>query len=150
MVHVSAVMMLKNEEKRLHVTLASLVNVVNSLIIYDTGSTDSTIDILETFSKTHGIPLYLKRGDFVDFATSRNVLLDFADEVAKDHRVQYLLLLDCNDELRGGKELLSFCKDNLYTDETAWLFNQEWFSGSYLNIIIFDCFDLERDGSITE
>jgi glycosyltransferase involved in cell wall biosynthesis len=131
MAHISLLMMLKNEHARLHVTLNSVVGVVNSLIIFDTGSTDNTIDILREFSKKHNIPLHLKEGEFVDFSTSRNVSLDFADEVASEINSNFLLLMDCNDELRGGKELRRFCDQQLKTKETEWLVNQEWFSGVY-------------------
>lgn len=128
MVHISLVMMLKNEEKRLHVSLDSVVGVVDSLIIYDTGSTDNTINILKEFEEKHKIPLYLKQGDFVDFSTSRNVLLDFADTIDEP---DFLLLLDCNDELRGGKELRKFAKRKKDDSKTSWLVCQEWFSGDY-------------------
>jgi glycosyltransferase involved in cell wall biosynthesis len=131
MVHISLLMMLKNEHARLPVTLKSVADHIDSLIIFDTGSTDDTIDILRKFSKEQLIPLHLKEGEFVDFSTSRNVSLDFADEVAKEIESDFLLLMDCNDELRGGKQLRRFCEEQLKTKETAWLVNQEWFSGVY-------------------
>ena len=71
--HIALLMMLKNEEKRLHVSLESVVGVVDSLIIYDTGSTDRTISILKEFSEKNSIPLRLKEGEFVNFSESRNV-----------------------------------------------------------------------------
>ena len=40
---VGITMMVKNEKKRLHVSLESIKNVADALIIYDTGSTDETI-----------------------------------------------------------------------------------------------------------
>lgn len=122
--------MLKNEEKRLGITLNSLIGIVDSLVVYDTGSTDSTLDILKEFSIKHNIPLHLKQGVFEDFSTSRNVSLDFADEISQSFGVDFILLMDCNDELRGGNELIQFCKEQLKTKETAWLVNQEWFSGT--------------------
>jgi glycosyltransferase involved in cell wall biosynthesis len=126
--HIALVMMLKNEEKRLRATLDSIVNTCDTIIVYDTGSIDTTIDILNDFSRHYNKSLYVKHGEFVDFSTSRNECLDFADTIPG---VDFLLLLDCNDELRGGEELRKFCTKQMPTDETAWLVNQEWFSGVY-------------------
>jgi glycosyltransferase involved in cell wall biosynthesis len=133
--HISLVMMLKNEEKRLEISLYSVLGVISSLIIYDTGSTDSTVSILKKFSNDNNIPLYLMEGEFEDFSTSRNRLLDFADSIQD---VDFLLLLDCNDQLRNGKNLIEFATKNLNNNnESAWMTMQEWFSGitqKYYNV----------------
>lgn len=139
MVHIALVLMLKNEEKRLHVTLESVIGIVQSLVVYDTGSTDSTISILKAFSKKNKIPLRLRYGSFEDFSTSRNILLDFADTFQD---IDFLLLLDCNDELRGGKTLVELCENTLLrSSDSAWHIHQEWFSGdatnSYFNVRFF-------------
>jgi glycosyltransferase involved in cell wall biosynthesis len=127
-VHIALLMMVKNETKRLHVTLNSVKGFVDSLIIYDTGSTDNTIDILKTFSQENSIPLRLKCGEFENFSTSRNVSLEFA-ETFDD--VDFLLLLDCNDELQNGNELRRFAKTEINTDHNGYLVMQEWYSGKY-------------------
>jgi len=127
-------MMLKNEEKRLRTTLDSVVGGVDSLVIYDTGSTDRTAEILKEFCAEHDMPLHVKEGEFTDFSTSRNVALAFADEFPE---IDFVLLMDCNDELRGGDALREFCRVQNKTDETAWLVMQEWYSGvcnQYYNI----------------
>ena len=129
MVHIALLMMVKNEEKRLAVSLDSIKNTVDSMIIFDTGSTDSTIDILESFSEKNNIPLFLKQGEFVDFSTSRNVLFDFADTFSDP---DFLLLLDCNDELKGGPQLRKFAKKHRDSTQSAWLMCQEWYSGDYI------------------
>ncbi len=134
---IALIMMLKNEQHRLHVTLNSVIGYVDHIIVYDTGSTDNTLNILNTFSKTHNIPLSVKSGEFENFAQSRNVELEFGDEVALEHNIDFLFLMDCNDELHGGKELRDFCASQLSTQETAWMVCQEWFSGAcnkYFNI----------------
>ena len=127
-VHIALLMMVKNEHKRLHVTLESVVGHVDSLVIFDTGSTDDTVNIAKRFAEKHNIPLRLKEGDFVNFSTSRNVSLDFADTFED---IDYLLLLDTNDELRGGVALRENCEK--YKDElnTGFLLCQEWWSGQY-------------------
>ena len=126
--HIALLMMLKNEEKRIKVSLESIIGYVDSIIIYDTGSTDNTINILKEFSEKHNIPLRLKEGQFVNFCVSRNVSLDFADTFDD---VDYILLLDCNDELKGGEHLLTLANHHKNDDSTAFLLTQEWWSGNY-------------------
>jgi glycosyltransferase involved in cell wall biosynthesis len=127
-VHIALLMMVKNEHKRLRHTLDTVVGYVDSLVIYDTGSTDDTIEILKNFSIENNIPLRLKEGEFVDFSTSRNVSLDFADTF-KD--IDFLILLDTNDELRGGQTLRKFCLEYKDKPNTGYLVSQEWWSGKY-------------------
>lgn len=126
--HIALLMMLKNEEKRLSVSLESVIGIVKSLVIYDTGSTDNTIQILKDFSSENNIELRLKQGDFVDFSVSRNASLDFADSF---NDIDFLLLLDCNDELQGGENLLKLATEHLHTDFNAFLLCQHWWSGKY-------------------
>ena len=102
MVHISILMMLKNETKRLHVSLNSIKDFADSLVVYDTGSTDDTIEICEKFCKENNIIFRLKQGEFENFSTSRNISLDFADSFED---IDYILLMDCNDELIGGEML---------------------------------------------
>jgi glycosyltransferase involved in cell wall biosynthesis len=131
--NIGLLMMVKNEKKRIEVTLKSVVGFVDAIIIYDTGSTDNTIEIIQEFCEKHKINLYMKQGEFVNFAVSRNVSLDFADTV----NVHYLLLLDCNDELRGGDNLLKYAKAMFDKDTTGFLMCQEWQSkqiDKYYNI----------------
>ena len=132
--HISILMMVKNEHKCLHITLESIKNFADSLVIYDTGSTDNTIEICQNFCKINNIPLRLKQGEFVDFSTSRNVALDFADSF-KD--IDYLLLLDTNDEIKGGEILRKISEEYMEKDKSAFLISQEWFSGTtnkYYNV----------------
>lgn len=126
-VHIAVLMMVKNEHKRLNVSLESVKDFADSLVIFDTGSTDDTVQICENFSKKYNIPLRLKEGDFVNFSTSRNVSLDFADSFED---VDYLLLMDTNDELKGGKELRKFAEDHIDNNSSGFLLAQEWWSGS--------------------
>jgi glycosyltransferase involved in cell wall biosynthesis len=127
-VHLALLMMVKNEHKRLHVSLNSVLGHVNSVVMFDTGSTDNTIEIAQNFCRENNIPLHLKQGEFVDFSTSRNVSLAFADEFPE---IDYLLLMDTNDELKGGQELRKFCIENKNISSTGFLVCQEWFSGQY-------------------
>lgn len=126
--HIALLMMVKNEEKRIHVSLESIIGIVKSMVVYDTGSTDKTLEIIKNFAEKHKIILRLKEGEFINFSESRNVSLDFADSFDD---IDFLLLLDCNDELRGGDKLLKFAKDQLTTPYNAFLMCQHWWSGKY-------------------
>lgn len=126
--HIALCMMVKNEHLRISVSLESVVGVIQSLVIYDTGSTDNTVEIIEEFAKKHSLPLHLIRGEFIDFSTSRNVLLDYAETFEE---IDYLLLLDCNDELRGGKQLLERAEKELnIANHSSFMLRQEWLYGN--------------------
>lgn len=128
-------MMLKNEEKRLHITLESIKDFADKIIIYDTGSTDNTLNILTSFSSKHNIPVHIRKGEFEDFSKSRNVLMDYIDSFQE---IDFVLLLDCNDELKGHSLLRSFAENLDEKDShTGWLMQQEWFANTtrkYLNV----------------
>ena len=124
---IGLLMMVKNEKKRIQVTLDSVKGYVDCLIIYDTGSTDNTREIIADFCETNKINLYMIQGEFVNFCTSRNVSLDYADTIP----VKYILLMDCNDELRGGEKLKIFAKFQMTEPSTGYLVCQHWWSGQY-------------------
>ena len=126
--HIAVLMMVKNEKKRLHVTLESIKNFAKSLVLYDTGSEDNTIKIAKNFCQKNNINFRLKKGEFVNFAVSRNVSLDFADTFLD---IDYLLLLDTNDEVKNSKELEKFCQEYKNKENTGFLVCQEWWSGRY-------------------
>ncbi len=128
MVHIAVLMMVKNEKKRLSVTLESIKDFADSLVIFDTGSTDNTIQICKDFCEKYNIPLRLKEGTFENFAISRNVSLEFADSFPD---IDYLLLLDTNDELRGGQILRKCAEEYIKNPSTGFLMCQEWWSGQH-------------------
>jgi glycosyltransferase involved in cell wall biosynthesis len=47
---IGALIMVKNEEKSIKTTIDSLKGYINSIIVYDTGSTDDTISIIKNIS----------------------------------------------------------------------------------------------------
>lgn len=139
MVDICLAMMIRNEEKTILKSLNSCKNIVTSIRIYDTGSTDETLNIIETFkSDNPHINVDVKYGEFVDFSISRNVLLEFVENTVNS---DFVILLDSNDELKGDKELLKFLKiQKNHNDEkvTGYLLRQKWFTGNsmdtYFNI----------------
>ena len=130
---VAAIMMVKNEKKRIRFSLESVTNAVDAIIVYDTGSTDETPEIIKTFCEKHRINLYMIFGTFVNFSESRNVLLDYCDKIP----VRFLLHMDCNDELRGHAEFKLTLQHLDKMENTGFLMRQVWFHGgvdSYFNI----------------
>lgn len=104
---IACAIMVKNESLALSNTLRSFLPHVDCLIAYDTGSTDDTIDIIKSETEKFGKPLFLITGEFVDFSTSRNVLLKYSNNIAK-----YLILPDSNDILKGGELIRNMLLDN--------------------------------------
>jgi len=91
--------------------------------IYDTGSTDNTIQIIEQFCEDNDINLKLKQEEFINFEESRNKAIEFAESI---ENIDYLLLLDSNDILENGEELLNLCIEKQETNETGFYLKQEW------------------------
>jgi len=107
----AVLMMVKNEEDSIAVSIASLPPAgIHTLIVYDTGSTDGTLQCIRDLCTAHHLQLYLKQASepFYDFATSRNESLDFADTV---EGVQYVIMMDAGDELRcrSAASMGKFC-----------------------------------------
>lgn len=72
-IKLSACLIVKDEEKNLARCLESLRNVVDEIVVVDTGSTDNTVKIAESFGATIGHFEWIK-----DFASARNHSLSLA------------------------------------------------------------------------
>jgi len=122
---IATLIMVKNEEARILVSIKSVENYTDAIIIYDTGSTDNTIETIKNYCEERKISHYIIQGEFVDFSVSRNVMLDYAD--TKDYFWQ--LLLDCNDELKNGEVLLDEIKNRENVVESGFHLIQSWKAG---------------------
>jgi glycosyltransferase involved in cell wall biosynthesis len=89
----SLCMIMKNEEEHLPRCLESVQGVVDEIIIVDTGSTDRSVEIAESFGAT-----VLHEEWKGDFATPRNTSIDAATG-------DWILILDADEELVDGKGL---------------------------------------------
>lgn len=90
---VSLCMIVKNEEKYLSRCLESVRNKVDEIIIIDTGSTDSTLEIAKQYTNKIYHFTWVN-----DFAAARNESLKYATS-------QYVLILDADEYLDPAADL---------------------------------------------
>lgn len=104
MISLSLCMIVKNEELKLSNCLNSLKNILDEIIIIDTGSTDKTKEIAKTFTD--------KVFDFIwidDFSAARNFSFSKAT-------CDYIMWLDADDVLSKEEHIkLKMLKDNFDT-----------------------------------
>jgi hypothetical protein len=118
----SLVMILKNEAKSIRAVLEAALPHVDRATLLDTGSTDGTQDIIrETFATYPSVELQLVEEPFIDFAASRNRVLDL-DTVRGP---AFQLMLSGDEYLVGGTALEAHCdewKDKLVDGKTVDIF----------------------------
>ena len=92
--------MIKNELDWALKTLQSAAHLAQTVVILDTGSTDGTLEQIQAWTDAEGneVRVHVKEAKFIDFATSRNMLLDFCAQIVSE---PYLLLLDAGDLVEG-------------------------------------------------
>lgn len=103
---ISLCMIVKNEEKYLSQCLNSVKDIVDEIIVVDTGSTDKTVDIAKSF----GAKLYYFKWNN-NFSEARNISLKYA---TKD----WILIMDaddefCNEDKIKFRELLQQLNENM-------------------------------------
>jgi tetratricopeptide (TPR) repeat protein len=90
-------MIVRDEAAIIERCLASVEPYIDSYYIWDTGSTDGTPEIIEQFFGKAGIPGEVGRGEFINFAASRNQALEQLAASGIPH--DYILLIDADMEL---------------------------------------------------
>jgi tetratricopeptide (TPR) repeat protein len=88
-------MIVKNESKIIMRLLESVAPVIDSFCICDTGSTDDTIEIIQTFFKSKQIPGKIVNEPFKDFGHNRTVALQAAATLPTSI-AEYVLLMDAD------------------------------------------------------
>ena len=127
-------MIVRNEAAGIARTLRSAKPWIDRWCIFDTGSADDTRAIVQ--AELEGVLGVLEAGSFVDFATTRNRLLDLASHFTNG--VGCLLLLDADDVLEGGEQLRSWlgaeadeARAEPEVDREAFLVRQRWGASSF-------------------
>ena len=85
-------MIVKNESKVIRRMLQSVHTLIDEYCICDTGSTDNTKEIIETYFQEKGIPGKVIEEPFRDFGYNRTYALDACKEIDAD----YILLMDAD------------------------------------------------------
>jgi len=98
-------MIVKNESKIITRMFDTVVNIIDSYVICDTGSTDNTIEVITEYFKKHRIPGKVVVEPFKDFCYNRNFALNSCVGMA-----DYVLLMDADMKLIVG----NFNKNRLW------------------------------------
>lgn len=106
-------MIVKNESKIIIRLLDSVIDIIDSYCICDTGSTDYTVKIIEDYFSEKGKPGKIIHEPFKNFCHNRNVALEAALGLS-----DYVLLLDADMIL----EVKRFPKQLLCTGDNFYLF----------------------------
>lgn len=110
------VLMVKNEEHVIVPTLQPYVEGgVKHILVYDTGSTDTTVQKAENYFKDNNLNnAYVVREEHdaatFDFAKARNRGLEIAEE--KFPAAGFILMPDAEWYLQNTPELIAFCKEH--------------------------------------
>jgi hypothetical protein len=106
---VAIIMMIKNENESIQVTIPSL-SFFQHIFVLDTGSTDNTIPTLKYLTKQYNLTLHLKSSTFISFPHSRNEAIDFAKNICQKNikHIKYFLLLDAADVFKTDIDKSSF------------------------------------------
>jgi tetratricopeptide (TPR) repeat protein len=118
-------MIVKNESRIIERLLTSVLPLIDSYCICDTGSTDNTIELIETFFQRHKIAGRIVKEPFCDFGYNRTFALNACLGLPN---ADYLLLLDADMKLRISPDLdirqfkESLCKDAYYVFQGSDLF----------------------------
>ena len=107
-------MIVRNEAPVIGRCLESVKGMIDSWVIFDTGSTDETREIVE--ATLAGIPGELHRADWVDFGHNRSELMERAQGSA-----DYLLLLDADMTVVQRADLPELSADGYLLRETGGL-----------------------------
>lgn len=89
-------MIMKNESHIILETLESIHQHLDYWVICDTGSTDNTMDLVESFFDAAGIKGEMHTAPWVDFGTNRSRVLALAR-----NKADYLWVIDADDTLVG-------------------------------------------------
>lgn len=106
----TVVIMVKDEVDVIIPTLKPFIDEgVSSFLVYDTGSTDGTQNVIRNYFDNYGLEhAYIIEEPFIDFATSRNRALDLAEQIFVNNT--FMLMLDAEWYIHNVAGLIDYCK----------------------------------------
>lgn len=106
-------MIVKNESRIITRFFDSVLPFIDGYCICDTGSTDNTREIIQSYFQEKNIPGKLVEKEFVDFSTNRNFALQACHSLTD---MDYILLLDADMKLIFGSVDIQQFKNNMNQD----------------------------------
>jgi len=106
---ITVVLMVKNEESGINKTLEPFILAgLDSFLIFDTGSTDKTIETVIAYLKTNRVQHWIiEQEPFIDFSTSRNRALELAEKHFPESC--FFLMPDAEWYMHNVQGLIDFC-----------------------------------------
>ena len=105
----------KTEKRSLSIIercLQNHVDLIDTFVIVDTGSTDNTIELIEKFSKDYGIKGKIERRPWVNFGYNRTEAIQIAKEYLSNlnkstvNNAWYLMFADADNIIYRGNEFI--------------------------------------------
>lgn len=105
-------MIVKNESHVIHDTLTHLRPYIDYCVISDTGSTDSTKQIITDFCEKQQLPLALYDDEWKNFGHNRSLVFEHAHKT--NHECQYYMMFDADDTINGKLPLFKKMSADAY------------------------------------
>ena len=103
--------MIKNEESSICKTLQPFVEAgVTNFLIYDTGSTDNTVNVAKKYCENNKVNYYVIEEPFINFCESRNRGIELTKQYFPN--VLFFIMIDCEWYAEGIIHLIEFCVRN--------------------------------------
>lgn len=113
------VLMVKNEEAVMVKTLKPFIEGgVKQFLIFDTGSTDKTVEVTDKYLKSSKVSYFIEQEPFIDFAASRTRALRLAEQ--KFPNAEFMLMPDAEWYLVHTENLLKICEQLKKESETSY------------------------------
>jgi len=111
------VMIVRDESHVIQRCFNSLINVIDSYLICDTGSEDDTPQIIEEYMKEHNVPGQVIHKEWKNFGYNKSYLLEQAHTENLSNNARYLIWIDADEIFRNekGEALTSEDKEKLIT-----------------------------------
>lgn len=133
--HISCVIIVKDAADTLKNTLDSLTS-FSDVILYDNGSTDSTIEIINSYKNTN-----LVQGDFLGFGPTKNKAISYAKN-------SWILSLDADevlsDEFIKNLKTINLSNDSVYTILRENYYKNKHIKNCWSNDIITRVFNRDK------
>lgn len=91
------VMIVRDESHVIERCLSSVVNIIDSYLICDTGSKDNTPEIIEKFMESHDVPGQVIHKEWKNFGYNKSYLLEMAYKENLSMNAKYLIWLDADE-----------------------------------------------------